>query len=102
MPIVSSARLLLGSRSLIAWTMETSDGGARHATILDLLRSAVSARGDLTAVEAFDRSPLKYRALLAHVFDIVRALRARGLGPGDAVAIVLPDGPDLATAFLAV
>src|SRR5437762_219687 len=83
--------------------MDRTDAGAsRYATVLDMLRPSASACPDVAAIESFDRSPLTYRPLLAHVFDIVRALRTRGLGKGDTVAIVLPDGPDLATAFLAV
>ena len=83
--------------------MDRTDAGASCcATVLDVLRPFASARSDVAALDAFDRSPLTYRPLLAVVFDIVRALRERGLEKRDTVAIVLPDGPDLATAFLAV
>ena len=34
--------------------------------------------------------------------SVAATLAARGIGPGDRVAIVLPNGPDMATAFLAV
>ena len=51
-------------------------------------------RAAMWRLDVFDRSPLTYRSLLAVVFDIVRALRGRGLEKGDTVAIVLPDGPD--------
>src|SRR5438874_9489318 len=83
--------------------MDKTDAGASCcATVLDVLRPFASACSGVAALDAFDRSPLTYRPLLAAVFDIVRALRERGLEKGDTVAIVLPDGPDLATAFLAV
>jgi acyl-CoA synthetase (AMP-forming)/AMP-acid ligase II len=83
--------------------MDRTDAGASCcATVLDVLRPFASACSDVPALDAFDRSPLTYRPLLAVVFDIVRALRGRGLEKRDTVAIVLPDGPDLATAFLAV
>jgi len=48
------------------------------------------------------RPPLDYAGLRAHVDRTVGALNARGIGRGDRVAIVLPNGPEMATAFVAV
>ena len=47
-------------------------------------------------------SPLTYRDLRAVLHRAAAALAARGLGAGDRVALVLPNGPAAATAFLAV
>jgi len=69
------------------------------ATIFDLL--AVGA-DDAPAVEALDRPALTYAGLRAHVQATVAALNGLGVGRGDRVGIVLPNGPDMATAFLAV
>jgi acyl-CoA synthetase (AMP-forming)/AMP-acid ligase II len=46
--------------------------------------------------------PLTYRALRAHVADVVRALNAQGIGANDRVGIVLENGPEMASAFLSV
>ncbi len=54
------------------------------------------------AISAPDRPPLTYRALRGFVDDTVATLNHCGLGRGDTVAIVLPNGPEMATAFIAV
>jgi acyl-CoA synthetase (AMP-forming)/AMP-acid ligase II len=46
--------------------------------------------------------PLSYGALRAHVASTAAALNARGIGANDRVAIVLDNGPEMATAFLAI
>jgi acyl-CoA synthetase (AMP-forming)/AMP-acid ligase II/alpha-ketoglutarate-dependent taurine dioxygenase/acyl carrier protein len=48
------------------------------------------------------RAPLTYEALLAHVTHTMAELNRLGLGRGDRVAMVLPAGPEMATAFLAI
>ena len=45
---------------------------------------------------------LDYRALLRHVELLAGQLNSMGIGRGDRVAIVLPNGPEMATAFLGV
>lgn len=45
---------------------------------------------------------LSHQELHAQVVSVVRALNRSGIGRGDRVAIVMPQGPDLALAFLAV
>jgi oxalate---CoA ligase len=48
------------------------------------------------------RDPLTYSALYNHVLRTARALRRAGIRRDDAVAVVLPNGPEMATAFLSV
>ena len=62
------------------------------------------ARGgrDSPALAAPGRSALSYPALRALIERTTRSIRALGIGPGDRVAIVLPNGPEMASAFLAV
>ncbi len=69
------------------------------ATIPDLL-----ARGDADAVviAAPSAVPLTYQGLREQVGDTAAALGAAGVGHGDRVAIVLPNGPEMATAFLGI
>jgi oxalate---CoA ligase len=57
---------------------------------------------DAIAITAFERAPLTYGALQAQVANTITALNALGIGRGDRVGIVLPNGPDMATAFVAV
>ena len=68
-------------------------------TIADLV---ASAPGDAVALLAPDRETLVYGALADQMDRTAIALAALGIGAGDSVAIVLPNGPDAATAFLGV
>ncbi len=54
------------------------------------------------AISAFERTLLTYGALQAHVANTIATLNALGIGRNDRVGIVLPNGPDMATAFVAV
>jgi len=69
------------------------------STIQDLLKAG---KDDATALSAPGGVPLTYRALRAHVADVVRALNAQGIGANDRVAIVLDNGPEMAAAFLGI
>src|SRR6266545_1980478 len=57
---------------------------------------------DAPAVLAPERAPLTYGRLYQHVDNIGRKLRATGIGRRDRVAVVLPNGPEMAVAVLAV
>ena len=70
--------------------------------IQQVLQRHAERTPDAIAIAAPNRTPISYRRLWAHVVDIAGVLRAFGLGPGDRVALVLPDGPEMAVAFLAV
>nr|WP_314075787.1 acyl--CoA ligase [uncultured Roseococcus sp.] len=52
------------------------------------------------AIRAPGRPPLTHAALRLLAAGTVAALNARGIGRGDRVAIVLPNGPEMAAAFL--
>ncbi len=71
-------------------------------TISNLLAQAAERQPDAPALLAPGRTPLTYAALLAHTTGTVAVLRAAGIGPQDKVAVVLPNGPDMAAAALAV
>ena len=60
----------------------------------------VGADDDI-AIMAPGRPPLDYRALRALIADIGATLNAAGIGRNDRVAIVLPNGPEMACCFLA-
>lgn len=54
------------------------------------------------AIGAPDRRPLTYGGLHRLIDSVCGDLNTMGIGRGDRVAIVLPNGPEMATAFLAV
>jgi oxalate---CoA ligase len=69
------------------------------ATVTELI-----SRGEDTA-EAFSapgRASLTFGELRVHLERIVAALNGLGVGRGDPVAIVLPNGPEMASAFVAI
>ena len=57
---------------------------------------------DAPAMLAPGRAPLTYSRLYQHVEDVRYMLYARGVGCADRVALLLPDGPEMAVAFLTV
>ncbi len=54
------------------------------------------------AIGAPDRSWLSYGGLTALSSNVASALHGFGVGRGDRVAIVLPNGPEMATAFVTI
>ena len=70
----------------------------RFATLTELLAAA----GDGTVLRAPDRPALDYPGLRALCADTVGTLNALGVRRNDRVAIVLPNGPEMASAFVAI
>jgi acyl-CoA synthetase (AMP-forming)/AMP-acid ligase II len=54
------------------------------------------------AISAPERATLTHGGLRRQIADAAGQLNARGIGRGDRVAIVLPNGPEMAAAFLSV
>ena len=76
--------------------------GIATDTIGALLRDAAQRSPELPALSAPNRPSLSYARLWRQVEGVVAWLNAHGIGRGDRVAIVLPNGPELASAFLGV
>ncbi len=57
---------------------------------------------DALAIGAPDREWLSYGGLRKLKNEIASSLHAAGIGRGDRVAIVLPNGPEMATAFVTI
>lgn len=57
---------------------------------------------DAPAILAQGRAPLTYRRLYQHIDTTGWTLRTMGIGRRDRVAVVLPNGPELALAILTV
>jgi len=68
----------------------------------DLLAHHSRASPNRDAILAPRRTPGTYGMLLACAQDTVRALRTAGIGRNDRVAVVLPGGPEAATAMISV
>ena len=61
-----------------------------------------SGRDDAVAIAAHGAPPLTYGGLRALIERVTATLNDLGIGLDDQVAIVLPNGPEMATAFLCV
>ena len=70
----------------------------KPSTIVELL---AAGDDDHVAISGLDRPDLTYQGLRELVAGTVEALNSRGIGRNDRVAIVLPNGPTMATAFVA-
>src|ERR1700733_16155055 len=68
-------------------------------TLKELL---ASGRDDAVAIVAREAPPLTYAGLRALIERTTATLNDLGIGLGDRVAIVLPNGSEMATAFLCV
>ena len=73
-----------------------------HHSIGDMLARHAEDRPDEQAIFGIARAPLRYSELATLIERVVRGLRDRGIARNDRVAIVLPNGPDMACTFLAV
>ena len=71
----------------------------KPSTISEILEVGAS---DSIALTAPKRSPLSYSGLRIHCKKIGRQLASQGLINKSRVAIVMPNGPEMATAFLTV
>src|SRR5262245_59362903 len=72
------------------------------SSIPDLLEHHAKRAPDAPAVLAPGRATPIYGRLYQHLDHVGRTLRAMGIGRHDRVAVVLPNGPDMAVAFLTV
>jgi amino acid adenylation domain-containing protein len=65
-------------------------------TIRSLIGARASASPNAPAILARNREPLTFRELLQQADETVQTLYALGVGPGDRIAMVLPNGPEAA------
>ena len=72
------------------------------SSLFELLDGQARQRPDAAALAAPGRSPATYRQLAINAWTIAGQLKEMGIGRTDRVAVVLPNGPEMATAFLAV
>ncbi len=67
-----------------------------------LLKERAEEAPDAPAIMAPGRTPLNYSGLLAQVKHTIQTLNGLGLGRNDRVAVVVPNGPEMAVAFVSV
>ena len=70
--------------------------------LAQLLEHQAKRIPDAPAILAPGRAPLTYGRLYQHIEKIGRTLRAMGIGHRDRIAVVLPNGPEMAVAIFAV
>ena len=92
---------MLASGLLISFPLVTF-GLPGESRFHELIRGQAGRGPDAIALTAPDRTPLTYAALWAHAMRVAGGLRNIGLNPLDRVALVFPDGAEMATAFLGV
>ena len=80
----------------------TQTRASEELCIHRLLRFHAERIPDAIAIAAPGRKPLTYNRLLSQIDYVVNILNRAGIGRNDRVAVVLPDGPEMAVAFLAV
>src|SRR5262249_18803174 len=68
--------------------------------IRHLIEVQAAHASDAPAIMAPGRIPLTYSGLLNHMEEVVKTLNAMGVGRNDRVAMVLPNGPEMAVAFI--
>ena len=66
------------------------------------LRRLAEATPNAPAILAPGQGSLSHHQLWEHICEVATKLNSMGVGRGDRVAIVLPNGPAMATSFLAV
>jgi oxalate---CoA ligase len=75
---------------------------SQYKSIYHLLKAQSEKNPEAIAIVAPDRVSLSYHRLLAHVEETTKKINSMGLSRNDRIAIVLPNGPEMALTFLAV
>ena len=76
--------------------------GVPASSLYDLLQGHAQRFAEAAAILAPDCAPLSYRRLYRHIDAIGGTLRAKGIGRDDRIAVLMPNGPELAVAVVAV
>jgi acyl-CoA synthetase (AMP-forming)/AMP-acid ligase II/thioesterase domain-containing protein len=80
--------------------MDEGTSGDMNQTLWNLIEEAGVSGGNRPAIMAPGRYAVSYRQLAETVRDNVHLLRIAGIGARDRVAIVLPNGPEMAVTLL--
>ena len=74
----------------------------KEQSIYQLVKNRADENPEAIFIDAPGRQALSYHGLLNQVERVVLALRALGIERNDRVALVLPNGPEMAAAFISV
>ena len=85
----------------LATESRDAPGATRPETVPSLLAASAARTPSAAALLAPGRGSLDYQGLAAHVEELGRRLAGLGVAREDRVAVVLPNGPEAVTAFLA-
>nr|BFE28569.1 hypothetical protein GCM10010200_008200 [Actinomadura rugatobispora] len=85
---------------LVAWNDTAAD--VRPGTLPELFEERVALMPDEVALVCEGHDPLTYAELNTRADRFANALTARGIGPEDRVALVLPRTPEIVVALLGV
>src|SRR2546422_2197625 len=84
------------------YPVDQSTTSGQGLSLHDLLETQAERAPDAIAIAAPGRPPLTYGRLRIHIGHVVKTLNAMGLGRNDRIALVLPNGPEMAVAFIAI
>ncbi|KKK77515.1 hypothetical protein LCGC14_2852850, partial [marine sediment metagenome] len=92
------------NREKILFELESSFVSDKHQnfTIYGIISKWAKQTPDKVAITAPGRLPLTYYRLNEQIKKVIKELNKLGIVRNDRVAIVLPNGPDMAVTFLAV
>jgi acyl-CoA synthetase (AMP-forming)/AMP-acid ligase II/acyl carrier protein len=74
---------------------------SRFTTLSELLAYQANALPAMPAIEAPSRHALTYQGLWEQVSSVATFLKRAGVTPADRISLLLPNGPEMAVAFLA-
>lgn len=72
-----------------------------HSWIHPVIQAWAKRAPAAVAVAAPGPAPFTYARLRTHLEDVVQTLHTLGIGSNNRIALVRPDGPEMAVAFLA-
>ena len=73
-----------------------------YKTIIGIIAEYATSNPQAEAILAPGRNSLNYLSLHEHINKTALALTCAGIGSKDRIAVVLPNGPEMATCFLSV
>jgi len=82
--------------------MENKGPGKTGRTVYQLIEQQAQLSPDSIAILALDRQPITFGQLHQFLKTVTVQLHELGIGRNERVALVLPNGPEMAVAFLAV
>ncbi len=83
-------------------TMQKTFATSPYAGLHDLLRGRAEHSPEALAILASGRPPLTYGELYRRIDEVGQTLHTAGLGRHDRIALVMPNGPEMAVALLAI